>query len=583
MYEEDPDKAREQYSELFYYFDGLVGTAVSQSMHPAGIIVSPVTLPDNYGTFWADGKRILTINMEEIHEVSLVKYDLLGLKNIEIIKDTCELAGIPYPKSYALDWNDSDVWDHIADSPVGVFQFESQFAYDSLKKMKCRRINDLSLVNACIRPSGESYRDGLLSRTMNTNPSELIDKLLEKNYGYLTFQEDVIAFLQQICGLSGSEADNVRRAIGRKQMDRLQAALPQILEGYCSKSDKPRKVAEEEAKAFLQIIEDSSNYMFGYNHSTGYSMIGYTCAYLRYHYPCEFVTAYLNNANNDDDINMGTELAKQLGIKIVDIQFRHSQGDYSCDAEKRLIYKGLSSIKYIGETVSQELYALRDNTYSSFTSLLRDINDKTTCDSRQLDILIKLNFFSEFGDINLLLKTVELFNKLGTAKILKKDKAGDIPEYILSKYCKETEKQWRIQEPEALLDEVVASIKDEIPKAKVSNRIEWELELLGYINITLPKVDGRYYYVQKLYDNKVSLYCIKTGETELLKYRKKDYTINPFFEKQIIKVKEIRQEKKWKLLKDDKGNEILDSSGKKQWIRLDEYEDILGDWNILKK
>ena len=101
------DLKEKQYPKLFYYFDGLVGTAISQSMHPAGIIVSPVTLPDNYGTFWSkDGKRILSINMEEIHEVSLVKYDLLGLKNIEIIKDTCELAHIPYPKSHTVNWND---------------------------------------------------------------------------------------------------------------------------------------------------------------------------------------------------------------------------------------------------------------------------------------------------------------------------------------------------------------------------------------------------------------------------------------------------------------------------------------------
>ena len=92
---------------------------------------------------------------------------------------------------------------------------------------------------------------------------------------FLYFQEDVIAFLQKICGLSGSEADNVRRAIGRKQMGRLQKALPSILKGYCKMSPQPQDVAEEEAKTFLKIIEDSSNYMFGYNHSTGYSMIGY--------------------------------------------------------------------------------------------------------------------------------------------------------------------------------------------------------------------------------------------------------------------------------------------------------------------
>ena len=163
-------------------------------------------------------------------------------------------------------------------------------------------VNDLSLVNASIRPSGESYRDKLLAREWNKNPSELIDELLKPNRGWLVFQEDVIAFLQQICGLSGSEADNVRRAIGRKQMDRLQAALPRILEGYCEKSPQPREVAEQEAKQFLQIIEDSSNYQFGYNHSTGYSMLGFTCGMLRYYYPVEFIAAYLNNAKTNKDI-----------------------------------------------------------------------------------------------------------------------------------------------------------------------------------------------------------------------------------------------------------------------------------------
>lgn len=121
----------------------------------------------------------------------------------------------------------------------------------------------MSLVNAAIRPSGESYRERLFNHEVNHNPSEQIDELLKDNNGFLVFQEDVIKFLQDICGLSGSDADNVRRAIGRKQTDRLQAALPEILEGYCNKSDKPREIAEEEAKAFLQIIEDSSNYMFG--------------------------------------------------------------------------------------------------------------------------------------------------------------------------------------------------------------------------------------------------------------------------------------------------------------------------------
>lgn len=254
---------KEKYPDLFYYFEGLNGTAISQSIHPAGIIVSPVTLPDNYGTFWSEGKRILSINMEECHEISLVKYDLLGLNNIEIIDKACGYAGIKYPKAHEINWEDDKVWDDIITNPVGIFQFEGEYAFSLLKDFIPRKINDLSLVNAALRPSGASYRDRLLSRQMNHNPSKLIDELLADNNGFLVFQEDTIKFLQQICGLSGSEADNVRRAIGRKQLDRLQAAMPSILEGYCRMSPQPREVAEQEAKAFLQIIEDSSNYQFG--------------------------------------------------------------------------------------------------------------------------------------------------------------------------------------------------------------------------------------------------------------------------------------------------------------------------------
>lgn len=148
-------------------------------------------------------------------------------------------------------------------SPAAIFQFEGKFAFDSLKKFKPANIFDMSLVTACIRPTGASYRDALLARRPHSNPSPMIDELLKNNLGYLVYQEDTIAFLQQICGLSGSEADNIRRAIGRKQKDRLDAAMPKILEGYCEKSDRPREEAEKEAKEFLQVIEDSASYQFG--------------------------------------------------------------------------------------------------------------------------------------------------------------------------------------------------------------------------------------------------------------------------------------------------------------------------------
>lgn len=570
-YAANPDETKEKYPDVFYYFDGLVNTTISQSMHPAGIIVSPVTLPDNYGTFWNDGKRILTINMEEIHEVSLVKYDLLGLKNVEIIKDTCELAHIPYPKSYTLNWNDQDVWEHITDSPVGIFQFESKFAFDSLKKFHCHQVNDLSLVNASIRPSGESYRDRLLAHEPNKNPSELIDELLAENHGYLVFQEDVIAFLQNICGLSGSDADNVRRAIGRKQMDRLQAALPQILEGYCNKSSKPREEAEKEAKTFLQIIEDSSNYMFGYNHSTGYSMIGYTCGYLRYYYPKEFITAYLNNANNDDDISMGTQLAEDMNIKIHPIRFRHSTAKYSCDDTG--IYKGIESIKFLNNEVANELYELREYQFDSFIDLLVKLND-LSINSRQLDILIKLDFFEEFGEINKLLKQVEYFDVVYGKKQFKKAKLVDlnIPLEIAEKYAtKVTDKTLTGVDTNGLLNELVNKCIKYIPTT-LMDRFKYENECLGYVITAQPTANRRLYYVTNInatkYLTTITLHEIFSGKTRAVKMWTSAYNRNPFSKGDVLYI--IKLDKKHQ--KEPTG-EINPVTGKKVYRDVpDKYE-----------
>lgn len=537
-----------QYHKLFYYFDGLVGTAISQSMHPAGIIVSPVTLPDNYGTFWSkDGKRILSINMEEIHEVSLVKYDLLGLKNIEIIKDTCELAGIPYPKSHTVNWNDKNVWAHIADSPVGIFQFESKFAYDSMKKFECHCVNDLSLVNASIRPSGESYRDRLLAHEPNKNPSELIDKLLEDNHGFLIFQEDTIKFLTNICGLSGSDADNIRRAIGRKQKDRLEAALPSILEGYCNMSSQSRDVAEKEAQAFLKIIEDSSNYQFGFNHSTGYSMIGYMCAYLRYYYPKEFITAYLNNANNESDIMLGTELAKQFGIKIHSIKFRHSTAKYSCDNDG--IYKGIASVKYLNEDAANDLYSIREEKFNTFIDLLIRISDLKV-DSRKLEILIKLDFFEEFGGIKYLLMCNELFGKYYGKKQMKKEKALEYGvNFELLRRCseKETPKTFMGLNSAELLNSLLKEIPNQ--ETDLKTKIAYQIENLGYVDIVDKKLSGYCVAIDLNvdYSPKLKLYALANGNTIPVKISKKLFKQNPIRRGDIVKV--TNQYKKPKMKK----------------------------------
>ena len=556
-YDLNSEETKNKYPDIFKWFDGLCGTVVSVGMHPAGVIASPISLYDNYGTLWVNGKRVLQINMEECHTLQLAKYDCLGLKNVEIIKDTCEFANIPYPKSHLVNWNDKNVWDHITDSSVGIFQFEGDYAFDLLKKYKPTTINHLSLINASLRPSGGSYRDDLIAHKPCINPSPIIDKLLEANDGYLVFQEDTIKFLTDICGLSGSEADNVRRAIGRKQMDRLQAALPRILEGYCEKSPQPREIAEQEAKQFLQIIEDSSNYQFGYNHSTGYSMIGYTCAMLRYYYPVEFVTAYLNNAKTDKDIADGTELMKQLSIEIFPAKFRHSSDKYFPDVNNRKVYKGVASIKNLNIEMGKQLYSMRDMQFNTFLDFLK-VNP---CNSKQTEILIKLDFFSEFGKTG---KLMDIFNfyqtrydKIKFKKQIKKDN-NPYPVEVVSKYSKETEKQYTIIDEEGFCNDIISSFENkEIP---IKQRIDAQSEYLGYIEYKNDKAKDYGYIVDinTKYTPRLTIYKIDTGETISVKYSKRDYEQSELDKGEIIKFITIEKPRK----------KLVDG----HWIDLEETE-----------
>lgn len=572
LFELDEEKARSQYPEVFYYYDGLLDVAISQSMHPAGIVASPITLRDHYGTFLSEGKEILQIDMECVHEAGLVKYDILGLKNIEIIKDTYALIGKPYPKSHEINWNDDAVWNDMLRSPIGIFQFESAFAFDSLRKFKTHSIYDMSLVTACIRPSGASYRDELLQRKPHHNPSPIIDDLLKDNLGYLIYQEDTIKFLQQICGLSGSEADNVRRAIGRKQKDRLEAALPDILEGYCSKSSQPRNIAEEEAKEFLQIIEDSASYQFGYNHSIGYCMIGYLCAYLRYYYPAEFITAYLNNANNEDDIKNGSALAELYGIQIVPPRYGISKDRYVYDKDRNVIAKGINSIKYMNSTVANELYDLaKRSDPKTFMSLLTLMNNETSIDTRQRDILIKIDFFVDFGNVTELsrIASIFVFFKNGTAKKVQKDKISGQMLDVVSKYATDKNKNgteaksFTITDMAGLLNECESVIKSlHLPDLDLKCKIQNQIELMGYIDLTTNKKEDRrkllitdVFPLSSKKDNTVWGYAARTrsigsGKVSRLTIRSSVYAKTPVKRFDIIYAKELEKNRSgyWYLL-----------------------------------
>lgn len=568
-YEANPDKARETYDELFYYFDGLLNTNISQSMHPCGMVVSPVTLEDNYGTLYKDDKKILQIDMEDVHEISLVKYDILGLKNVGIIKDACKYANITYPKSSEVNWDDQKVWEDMLKCPQGIFQFEGAYAFQMLCEFKPKSIFDMSLVTAALRPSGSSYRDKLMQKEFHKNPSEIIDNMLEDNYGYLIYQEDTIKFLKDICGLTGSEADNIRRAIGRKQKDRLDAAMPSILEGYCKMSPQPRDVAEQEAKEFLQIIEDSASYQFGYNHSVAYCMVGYLCAYLRYYHTPYFIMAYLNNAQNEDDIVGGFEMAKLYGYQILPPRFRHSTDKYMYDEENHNIYKGVASIKYLNSGAAEYLYSLRDNQYDNFISLLEQIEEDRQINSRQMEILIQLQYFDEFGKNKKLLETYRYFKNLYGRKTIAKDKLEDlglIPEDIVECFEKETEKQYTNIDYMKILANVEARIPNEI--VPITEQVLFEADVVGYISMVYD-VDKRYCLVTDVdtkYSPRVTLYSLGSGKEVICKINKALFKEEPFKRGQLIKCGRFFE--KYKQRKTENGWE---QTNIKEWW-LESYE-----------
>lgn len=567
--------------DLFYYLDGLKGTIVAKGSHPSGIIGSPITLADNLGVFYKNGDinmPVSTCAMKAVDSLNYVKFDILGLKTVGIIKDACKYAGIEYPKSHLLNWNDKKVWDNMITSKQGVFQFEGDYAFNLLKDFKPTTVNHMSMVNAALRPSGKSYRNRLIAGEFNKNPSEEIDKLLEGNRGYLIFQEDTIKFLTDICDFTGSAADTTRRAIGKKDKELLSQQLPKILIGYCKHSPKTQRIAEDEAKQFVQIIQDSSEYQFGLNHSTAYSMNGYECVMLRTYYILEFVAAYLNRAEDKDDTNNGIELAKLYNISINPICFGKSLSQYTIDRENNAIYKGIESIKFCNSIIAEELMMLSKTEYYSFPELLKDIQKKTSVNARQLKILTGLNFFKQFGENKYLLFIIDIYDKFSSCKQIKKNKLEELglSEYLMKKYSgKETAALYKEIDNIGLINSLCLKIVNK-PMGIIES-MKFEKEYLEYIVYTNPSVNPKYYIITefKTYKDVTKPYItarqVQTGDEVKARIKQgKIFKENPFGLYSVLSIKEFDQEFKKK----------PNSDGK--WVVTDELEDVLNQYEVIK-
>lgn len=514
-YESDEDLFRKNHKDIAYYLDGLIGVFESQSVHPAGIVVSPITLPDNYCVFTKDDATVLSIDMDEIHdEAQLVKVDLLILRNIAIIKDTCTLAGIPYPKSHMIDWDDQEVWKDMLISRVGIFQFETEGSFHMMKEFAPTSIPEMALMTAAIRPAGASYRSELIKRHVHKNPTELIDTIFKDSFGFPVFQEDITRFLEVACGFSGASADTVRRGIADKDIKKLEAILPQIVDGYCSRSDKPRAEAEAEVTEFIQVLRDASSYAFNYGHAVSYSMVSYLCAYLRKYYTYEFIVSLLNNAANEDDIANAKALASQLGIKILPPKYGISSATYEFNRETKEISKGAADIKYVGAKVATGLYKMaHDGKPRTFVDVILDsTNGIRDMNKRRMDALIAVGYFSDFGNISELSRIYSMVEefKFGDTKSYKCDKVGERLRFI-EKYASNLKKDgtpgssYKFESKDAVIaflreaEQVILSLG--IPDVSFKVKAENQQEYLGYIDlVTGREEDRRKLYIMDYYE-----------------------------------------------------------------------------------
>lgn len=594
------DDLRLKYPKLFYYADLVTDVIVSVGFHPAGLVVSPFPIEDYFGTFTTSTNEypIAQWNMKEIDSLNFVKLDILSLDNIGLINETCKLAGIERFTPQTVP-DDIKVWNSIRDDTTLIFQFESAFASDYIKGLfsektisKIKKYNPdfsyidlMSVANGALRPAGESYREALKQGDVKDNGHEALNKMLASTNGFLVYQEQVIQFLHEFCGFTMGEADIVRRNFAKKYGT--EKDIPRIHDGFIKTMTSKYGTSEDEAEKivtdFLKVIEDASNYLFSLNHALPYSYIGYICGYLRYYYPLEFLTSALNIFESKaDDTARIVAYANKVNIPIKGIKFGKSESGYTMDKENNCIYKGIASIKYCNSEIADCLLKLSKNHYNDFIELLKDIKEQKVIDSRQLNILIGLNFFSDFGRNKYLMDIVNMYDKLGNCKIIKKanleslSQEYGLTEYLIVKYSnKETAKQYSDIDNNSLIKELCKQIPNK--SLSVKEQIEFENDVLGYIEYTNDKLNDFYWIVIdiKTYKNKDKPYFtirnLKNGRTVKTKIKDaKIFKQNPFDKYSVLVFKDFSYTNKVKKI-DNK------------WIKTDELEPILEFYDVITK
>jgi DNA polymerase III subunit alpha len=331
------------------------------STHAAGVIIAPGVLTDYVPLFRSTRTNDITsqYDMDCVQAIGLLKMDILGLRTLTVIQDALEMIEQRTGEKINFDQLELDDTEtfrifQVGDT-VGIFQFESPGMREYLRKLKPEIIEDIIAMNALYRPGplGAHMVDDFINRKHGKikvrYPHPMLENILKETYGVIVYQEQVMQIASEMAGFTLGEADQLRRAMGKKKKEVMDQQKEKFHEGAGKKN-----VNSKEAAEVFDLMAHFAGYGFNKSHSAGYAILAYQTAYLKAHYPCEFMAATLTSEmNNTDRLAVFLEECRKMKIKVLPPDINESGVSFTVVDEG--IRFGLAAIKNVGQKAAESI------------------------------------------------------------------------------------------------------------------------------------------------------------------------------------------------------------------------------------
>ena len=361
-----------QYKDVIEYSKVLEGMNRHASTHAAGVVIAPGDLTDFVPLYRSpQGDVTSQYDMKGLETLGLLKLDFLGLRNLTVIDNALKLLkergeNIDIEK---IPMDDAKVYKIFAKGlTIGVFQFESSGMREFLKKLKPTVIEDLIAMNALYRPGPMENIDDFISRKHGKKKIEyahpVMEAILEETYGIIVYQEQVMQIAHEVAGFTLAEADIMRRAVGKKIKKLMDELKVKFIDGALEKHNIPKKRGKE----IYELIEKFAEYGFNKSHSTAYAYVAYQTAWLKTHYPAEFMSANLTSEmSNIDRVVILINECRKLKIEVDPPDVNISSTNFRPVNHKTISF-GLNAIKNVGTKALDQIVESRDK-HGKFDSL----------------------------------------------------------------------------------------------------------------------------------------------------------------------------------------------------------------------